>query len=108
MSRLPRTRLALAVALCLSLDVANPMMPGALGFGVQNSVDSRQADRARVDDVAGALPPAPTGEQVEGLDPGPARSRLAPGVRHARITHAFRRASAPPSSHAAPAPSDDD
>ena len=58
-------RVALVVALCLALDVANPLMPGALGFGVQNSVDSRQADRPRVDDVAGPLPPANTREQVD-------------------------------------------
>ena len=44
-------RLALLVAAYLSLDVANPMMPGALTFGVEESVEARQADRSRGQDL---------------------------------------------------------
>lgn len=39
--------LVLAVALYLSLDVANPLMPGAVTFGIESSVDLRQAERFR-------------------------------------------------------------
>ena len=41
------SRLALLVALYLSLDVSNPMFPGALTFGLEDSVEVRQADRLR-------------------------------------------------------------
>jgi hypothetical protein len=39
--------LVLAVALYLSLDVANPLMPGAVTFGIASSVELRQAKRFR-------------------------------------------------------------
>jgi hypothetical protein len=42
-----RCWLVLAFALYLSLDVANPLMPGALTFGVDRSVELRQAERFR-------------------------------------------------------------
>ena len=107
MGRMPLVRLALIVALYLALDVANPLMPGALGLGVQNSVDSRQADRLRVDDVTGPLPPAPARERVEILDTATAGLRAAPGAPRVRASHAPRRAPAPLSAHASPTPSDD-
>ena len=40
-------RLALLVAVYVSLDVANPLMPGALAFGVEESVELRPAERYR-------------------------------------------------------------
>ena len=43
-------RLALLVAAYLSLDVSNPMMPGALTFGVEESVEARPSDRFRGQD----------------------------------------------------------
>jgi hypothetical protein len=107
MGGMPLMHLALVVALYLALDVANPLMPGALGLGVQNSVDSHHADRLRVDDVTGPLPPAPTREQVVSLDPATAGLRAAPGAPRVRTPHAPRRTLAPFSTHAAPAPSDD-
>jgi hypothetical protein len=100
-------RVALVVALCLALDVANPLMPGALGFGVQNSVDSRQADRPRVDDVAGPLPPANTREQVDVLDPGLPGLCVVKSPPRLRTGHVPRRIPVAPSAHAAPAASDD-
>jgi hypothetical protein len=39
--------LVLAFALYLSLDVANPLMPGAVTFGDDSSVELRQAERFR-------------------------------------------------------------
>jgi len=107
MGRMPHAWVAVVVALYLALDVANPLMPGALGLGVQNSIDSRQADRLRVDAVTGALPQAPTPEPVEVLDPGTAGLRTARGAPRVCVRHAPRRVLGPYSAHAAPAPSDD-
>jgi hypothetical protein len=42
------------LALYLALDVANPMMPGALMLSVEDSVEVRIAHRLSVDDVAEA------------------------------------------------------
>lgn len=106
--RLPLLPVALVVALYLALDVANPLMPGALGFGVQNSVDSRQADRARADDVTDPPSPRPTGAHVDPIDLDVARLRPAPAPPRARAPHAPRRALPAFAPHAAPAPSDDD
>ena len=39
--------LVLAVTLYLSLDVANPLMPGALTFDAETSLELRQAERFR-------------------------------------------------------------
>lgn len=84
-------RLALLVAAYLSLDVANPMMPGALTFGVEESVDARQPDRPRGQDldVAALAAPRPTRLDRPGRFltprrlPGPAtpRARWAPVSR---------------------------
>jgi hypothetical protein len=46
--------LASLVALYLALDVANPMMPGALAFDADDSVVVRIGQRLSIDDVAGA------------------------------------------------------
>lgn len=40
-------RMALLVAIYIALDVSNPLMPGALTFGVADSVEVRQAERFR-------------------------------------------------------------
>lgn len=39
--------LVLVVTVYVLLDVANPLMPGALMFGVEDSVEARPADRLR-------------------------------------------------------------
>lgn len=44
-------RLALLLLLYVSLDVANPLMPGAVQF-VDGSVEVVQADRARAESIA--------------------------------------------------------
>lgn len=107
MGRLPLLHVALVVALYLVLDVANPLMPGALGLGVQNSVDSRQADRGRADDVTGPPAPTPTGEHVEIFEAGVAGPRPAPAAPRVRAAHAPRRTVPALAAHAPPAPSDD-
>jgi len=69
--------LILAVSLYVALDVANPLMPGALTFGVEDSVEVRQAERFRAHhDV---VVPAATraSERARQADHQPAVSRIA-------------------------------
>lgn len=84
-------RLALLVAAYLSLDVSNPMMPGALTFGVEESVEVRPSDRFRgQDDHAGPMPRAPEFERLAPSDQSLTVRRLpepvAPGSRSAHVT----------------------
>jgi hypothetical protein len=85
-------RLALLVAAYVLLDLSNPMMPGALAFGVEDSVEVRQSDRFRCHDSAEPMPLAPA---LKGIDrprrsvalrrppaPGTPRFRHAPVTRH--------------------------
>lgn len=44
------SRLTFLVALYIALDVANPMMPGALAFQADDSVEVRLARVARADE----------------------------------------------------------
>ena len=81
------SRLALLIAFYVSLDVANPMMPGALVFGAQESVEARQADRFRAHDEAPALALAPEG--LTPIEPIVVPSRMtwaAPRTRHVHVT----------------------
>jgi hypothetical protein len=52
MAAMTLARLAVLFAIYVSLDLANPLMPGALMFGVQESIEVRQSDRARGEDDA--------------------------------------------------------
>ena len=45
-------KLALLVGVYVSLDLSNPMMPGALAFGVEETVEGVQSDRSRGDNHA--------------------------------------------------------
>ncbi|MBI2217333.1 MAG: hypothetical protein HYU51_08555 [Candidatus Rokubacteria bacterium] len=56
------------VAVYMSLDVSNPMMPGALTFGIDESVEVRQADRFRAHDAAARLPLAPAPKRLEPVE----------------------------------------
>jgi hypothetical protein len=52
-------KLALLLVVYVSLDFANPMMPGAVTFDTNDSVEGRKADRGRdadADAVASRLP----------------------------------------------------
>jgi hypothetical protein len=97
-------RMALLFAVYVSLDLSNPMMPGALTFGVQESVEMRQSDRVRGEDAA-ALTPL---RGPERLAP-PARSvtllrapaPITAGSRRAHVTRSR------PSLPTTPSPSED-
>jgi hypothetical protein len=86
------TRLALFVAAYVALDVSNPMMPGALTFGVEQSVEARQADRFR--GQAHESVPISGAPEPEQLDPDrqPLRPRglLVPGTPRSRQVHVAR------------------
>ena len=49
-------KLALLLVVYVSLDFANPMMPGAVSFNTDDSVEGRKADRGDADAVASNLP----------------------------------------------------
>lgn len=85
-------RLALLVAAYVSLDVSNPMMPGALTFGVEESVEARQSDRFRgQDDHAARVARAPEPERFDPPDGSlTARRPLAPVTRRSRQSHVAR------------------
>lgn len=85
--RLPR--LALLVAVYVSLDLSNPMMPGALTFGVESSVEVRQTDRFRNNDDGAPLPLARGSER-----PGPSERLVALTRTPAPPMPRFRRARA--------------
>jgi hypothetical protein len=62
--------LVLLVTVYLSLDVANPLMPGALTFGVEDSVELRQAERFRARDHVALRPTVTPPDRVEPIDHG--------------------------------------
>lgn len=51
--------LVLVVAVYVSLDIANPFIPGALSFGLEDCVEARQADRFRAHADRAVMAPLP-------------------------------------------------
>ncbi|MBI1734150.1 MAG: hypothetical protein HYR51_03155 [Candidatus Rokubacteria bacterium] len=97
--------LTLLIAGYVSLDVSNPMMPGALTFGVEESVEARQTDRQRGHEDVASLPPVPAPTQLI-VERRVRISRTpAPDVSRARQTVVTR--SQPHVSTPADAPSED-
>jgi hypothetical protein len=91
MASMKLPRLTLLVAMYVSLDVANPLMPGALSFGVEDSVEARQADRFRGHDDLSTLPLAPASELLAPVKPSVTRSRLVTAASsHFRRAHVTR------------------
>jgi hypothetical protein len=97
-------RLVFLLTLYLTLDVADPMMPGALVLSVEDSVELRLAQRLSVDDVAATR--AGTTEDRESVGTLPA-SRTPSAVRATRPRR--RHASRPrlPIADPAPGPEED-
>jgi hypothetical protein len=69
--------LILAVALYVALDVANPLMPGALTFGIEESVEVRQAERFRPHHHVVLPAAARASEWIRQIDDQPAVIRIA-------------------------------
>jgi hypothetical protein len=92
MAAMTLARLALLVAIYVSLDVSNPMMPGALTFGVEQSVEARQADRFRGQaHEAAPIPRAPEPERLDPADRSVTPRRLpAPETLTSRQHHVAR------------------
>jgi hypothetical protein len=95
-------RLALLVAAYLSLDVANPTMPGALTFGVEESVKVRPSDRFRGQDPHVApIPWVPEPGRLDPSDQSLIVRRLpvlvSPGSRSAHVTRSRLSFAAPAS-----------
>lgn len=76
---MPSRVLVLLVLVYVSLDFANPLMPGAVSFDADDSVEGVHADRFRVDGDVGSLAPLPIPAGVEprlaSRGPGPRRQR---------------------------------
>jgi hypothetical protein len=80
------SRLSLLVALYVLLDVATPMLPGALVFSADDSVETHQAPRFRAHDDASPSAPAP--DRVRSIEPilvAPRSAFSAPRVRRAHV-----------------------
>lgn len=97
--------LVLLSTVYLALDLGNPLMPGALTFGVDGSVEARQSDRPR-DEGRAQLPPTPHWAPVSSSSESTLRARM-PAVQSSRMT-APRRQHHARSSLFVPAPSADD
>lgn len=85
-------RLALFVAVYVTLDLSNPMMPGALTFGGDSSLEMRQADRFRGQaPEAAPIPRAPAPERRDPADRPVTLGRLpAPETLRLRQPHVAR------------------
>ncbi len=84
-------RLALLIVLCVSVDFANPMLPGSVRFNADETIEGLRADRVRAGvPTTQAAPPRPQGDHREAL----ARSRVP--ARPAPLTDGRRRRFRPP------------
>jgi hypothetical protein len=95
--------LVLVVVVYVSLDVANPLIPGALSFGIEDCVEARQADRFRAhgDRAAVALPPLPGRFAPVTAPVARMRAPATPQWRQVPVTRSH-----PPSLVPAPSPED--
>jgi hypothetical protein len=100
MAPMTLARLALLIAVYVALDVSNPMMPGALTFGIDDSVEVRQAERYRgLIHQAATIPrvPEPAGlDLFDGPRARPARpAPVSPALRRAPVTRSHLSVAAP-------------
>lgn len=96
-------RLIFLLALYVTLDVANPAMPGALSFSVDDSVEARVAHRLWVEDVAAVCTDVP--EPLEVVCEVPVLTSLVVGAIRPRRARAPHRRLPEPSS--TPSPEED-
>jgi hypothetical protein len=89
----------LLLALYVTLDVANPLMPGALVFSIEDSVEAHSARPLGSHDVVPA--PAPTAERVDSTDRAAAQPSAAVEAFPVRRLHG-RRLPRPSSTPATP------
>ena len=82
------SRLTLVVAVYIALDLANPLVPGALAFSVEDSVEAHTIRPIRAEDSPAPSALAP--ERVEPTAELPARSFVAPSTNGLCRTHVTR------------------
>lgn len=99
------SRLTLLLALYVSFDVSSPLMPGALCFSVEDSVEARCTDSLRIYAGASALPLVPVPKPLAPVEPGVERNRLVAAVNPCFLrAHVTRSDPSAPAS--APSPED--
>jgi hypothetical protein len=100
-------RLAYLIVLCVSVDFANPMLPGSVRFNADESIEGIHDGRSAAGGPA-VRAPAILPRDRQGGPPLPARARLAPVPdRRRRRGRGPGRDARPPHAPALPAPSDD-
>jgi hypothetical protein len=97
--------LVAVIAVYVSLDVSNPLMPGAVTFCDGESVEAR-TDRFRADDDAPSVTRTPVVDRAVVLEPPLAPSRLTSVPLPARSWQAHVTRSHPPRRAPAPSPED--
>jgi hypothetical protein len=98
------SRLTLLLAIYVSLDVSSPLMPGALCFDVEDSVEARRTDPVRSYAGISALSLVPS-EPLTQVEPSVARNLLIAAVNpYFPRAHVTRSDPSPPAS--APSPED--
>ncbi|MEX2146133.1 MAG: hypothetical protein WED01_03880 [Candidatus Rokuibacteriota bacterium] len=100
-------KLALLLAVYVSLDFSNPMMPGAVSFDTADSVEGWRADRGReaeADAGASRLPAVALLRHAAGAPAVSGRARSAPRGAPVWQAHVCR---SYPSASASTAPSED-
>jgi hypothetical protein len=100
-------KLALLLAVYVSLDFSNPMMPGAVRFDADDSVEGRRADRGREADAdasAARLPAAAPRASAAAAPAVMGRARPAPRGTPVWQPHVPR---SYPSASSSTAPSED-
>jgi hypothetical protein len=102
MAPMTLARLALFVVAYVALDVSSPMLPGALMFGAEPSIEVRQADRLRGQaHKAAPIPRAPAPSRLEPAHRPPTLRLPEPeafGLRQLHVARSRLSAPAPTSS----------
>jgi hypothetical protein len=68
----------LVLLTCLGIDFSNPLLPGVVRFGEEESVRALRAERSRIDERPARAVPLPP-EPVRGTDVAVAAPHHAPG-----------------------------
>jgi hypothetical protein len=97
-------RLLLVLYVCL--DFANPLMPGAVTFDADESVEGVRAERSRADGEAAAVVPVPAAEHLRPAPVVGVAARPRPGLDLARAHLVMQRPTRPRAADPAP-PGDD-
>ena len=105
MAGMKLSRFTFLLAVYVTFDVSSPLMPGALRFSVEESVEARRTAPVRIYAGISALPLVPASKPLTPVEPGVARNRMIAAVNpHFPRAHVTRSDPSPPAS--APSPED--